>query len=251
MKAPAAAMDRALFERMAQVQEEHWWYRARREAIQEVVDALPAVPGGPALDFGCGSGANFEALARRGPVWGVDESLAAIDVAGRKGYERLICAPSPESPTMPPGPFALIGAFDVLEHIDDDAGAARELAKRLAPGGHLIVTVPCHPSLWSLHDECLGHRRRYTAASLHSLLEGSGFAQISSCHLFSMLMPLAWAQRLLMRARPAAAYDPVAIPAVNEMLYALARVDKAMRVGRLLPFGLSLLAVARTRESAR
>ena len=67
-------------------------------------------------------------------------------------------------------------AFDVLEHIDDDAAAAKEVFELLRPGGVFLVAVPCDPRLWSAHDEAVGHVRRYTRPELLSLLTGAGFA---------------------------------------------------------------------------
>jgi hypothetical protein len=62
-------------------------------------------------------------------------------------------------------------ALDVIEHIDDDRQAMRELSRLSAPGGRLIVSVPALPELYSEFDEVQGHRRRYTAESLRSCLE--------------------------------------------------------------------------------
>jgi len=57
-------------------------------------------------------------------------------------------------------------ALDVLEHVDDDLGSFRALAQLLRPGGHLFVTVPAYPSLWSRHDDLHHHKRRYDKARL-------------------------------------------------------------------------------------
>ena len=67
-------------------------------------------------------------------------------------------------------PFApesldLVVAFDVLEHIDDDAAAAKRIFELLRPGGTFLVAVPCDLRLWSAHDEAVDHVRRYSAPS--------------------------------------------------------------------------------------
>ena len=70
----------------------------------------------------------------------------------------------------------LVVAFDVLEHIEDDDAAVREVLRALRPGGHYLVAVPCDPKLWSAHDEAVGHVRRYTRPTLTALLVRNGFA---------------------------------------------------------------------------
>jgi SAM-dependent methyltransferase len=60
---------------------------------------------------------------------------------------------------------------DVLEHIEDDHGAAELVRSLLRPGGTAIVSVPALMSLYGVHDEALGHFRRYTPVSLRRVLE--------------------------------------------------------------------------------
>ena len=71
-----------------------------------------------------------------------------------------------EALPFPDASFDRLLAADVLEHVDDDARALRELRRVAAPGAVLVITVPAHPRLWSAHDEALHHRRRYRRAEL-------------------------------------------------------------------------------------
>ena len=71
--------------------------------------------------------------------------------------------------------FDLVCAFEVLEHIEDDAGALREWRDRIRPGGWLALSVPAWQSLWGGHDERAGHFRRYERASMSSLVEVAGY----------------------------------------------------------------------------
>jgi SAM-dependent methyltransferase len=57
--------------------------------------------------------------------------------------------------------FDLIGAFDVVEHVDDDDEALSELSRVAAPGATLLLSAPLHASRWSAFDELVGHGRRY------------------------------------------------------------------------------------------
>lgn len=70
--------------------------------------------------------------------------------------------------------FDLVCAMDIIEHVEDDVGAVRELTRVLAPGGTLLISVPLHPAHWTAFDEFVGHCRRYEPATLTSLLAQFG-----------------------------------------------------------------------------
>lgn len=76
--------------------------------------------------------------------------------------------------------FDLVCAFDIVEHVDDEAGTFRELDRVCAPGGALLLSVPLHPSQWTAFDDFVGHRRRYEPARLVQLLADRGFGIESS-----------------------------------------------------------------------
>lgn len=71
--------------------------------------------------------------------------------------------------------FDFVCAFDIVEHVDDDRAALAELARVAAPGAALLLSVPLHPQRWNAFDDFVGHRRRYTAEGLQSLLAEFGF----------------------------------------------------------------------------
>jgi SAM-dependent methyltransferase len=100
--------------------------------------------------------------------------------------------------------FDLIAALDVLEHVDDDLGSFRALGQRLRPGGHLFVTVPAYPSLWSRHDDLHHHKRRYDKARLLQAFGGAGLAPRFLSFFNTLLFPLV-RPRLVDRAPTAAA----------------------------------------------
>ncbi len=96
----------------------------------------------------------------------------------------------------------LVLALDVAEHVDDDAGFARDLAAHLAPGGALLFSVPTWPALFTSHDVALGHHRRYTPEGARRLVEGAGLAVERSGGLFLSLVAPRAAQAALERVRP-------------------------------------------------
>jgi len=71
--------------------------------------------------------------------------------------------------------FDTVICLNVIEHVEDDRGALSNIRSALAPGGRAIVLVPHGGSLFGTLDEVLGHKRRYTEASLRRLAEDAGF----------------------------------------------------------------------------
>ena len=102
----------------------------------------------------------------------------------------------------------MIGAFDVLEHIEEDTTVLAEVAKAVRPGGGFMATVPQHPALWSLQDEHAHHVRRYTARGLRRKVEAAGFEVVRMTSFVSLLLPMLVAARLRPRGRePDAGFD--------------------------------------------
>ena len=143
-----------------------------------------AVPGGQALDAGAGAGSLALKLAGAGfRVTAVDGSEA---FAARLG-ERLAAAPGGPHRALrgdmsalpvPDAAFDLVTCAEVLEHLEDDAAAARELHRAARPGGLLLVTVPAGPHRMDWTDRWAGHHRRYDVAGLERLLGDAGFVDL-------------------------------------------------------------------------
>ena len=85
--------------------------------------------------------------------------------------------------------FDAIGAFDVLEHIEEDESVLTQLHKALKPTGVLLLTIPQHPWLWSANDDYACHVRRYTARELHKKVFDAGFRIERSTSFVSLLLP--------------------------------------------------------------
>ena len=71
--------------------------------------------------------------------------------------------------------FDLVCALDILEHVADDEGALRELARVAATGATVLLSVPLHPHAWTAFDEFVGHCRRYEPDRIMALLAQHGF----------------------------------------------------------------------------
>ncbi|GIH47976.1 Methyltransferase domain-containing protein [Microbispora rosea] len=157
--------------RTVELEDRHWWYRERRAMLARELRRLG--PPGTALDIGAAGGGNTRVLVEHGwDALAADYSETAVELALRRGL-RAIHADACDLP-LPGESFDLVLAFDVLEHIEDDRTAARELVRVLRPGGRALITVPCDMALWSAHDVASFHFRRYAREELSALLRGAG-----------------------------------------------------------------------------
>src|SRR6185369_16546363 len=109
-------------------------------------------------------------------------------------------SPLPELKGVKKRHYDLIGAFDVIEHIDDDRAAVASIASRLKPGGKFVMTVPAHQWMWSAHDAVNHHKRRYSRSSLRRLIEGSPLKLDRVGYFNSLLFPVAVAERMASKA---------------------------------------------------
>ena len=242
-------MERIVYDQMAELDQRHWWYRARREVLAALIRrSAPLPPSARLLEIGCGTGHNLEMLGGFGEI----DALELDDEARRRAEKRLgravMSAPLPELSEVPDAHYDLIGAFDVIEHIDDDRAALASIARKLKPGGTFVMTVPAHRWMWSAHDVVNHHKRRYSKRQLKTLVEGSPLRLEKLGYLNSLLFPIAVAERLSSKLRGRDSADVTLPPA--PLNAALERVFAAERhlVGRLpLPPGLSLFAVASAR----
>jgi SAM-dependent methyltransferase len=150
----------------------------RWSVVESLLDGLAGVES--VLEVGAGVGAFGARLASRYDYVGLEpdpvscararERLAAL------GRGRMVCADS--SALEPGAAFDLVCAFEVLEHLEDDAGALQEWRGRIAPGGRVLLSVPADHRRWGRHDVMVGHLRRYDREHMAALLARTGFTDI-------------------------------------------------------------------------
>lgn len=242
-------MDRDYELQTHRAEDRHWWYRGRRDVIERVIADLKLPARARILDAGCGSGRNMIELARHGTVSGVELSGPSVDVARARGAGEVIAGSVLDMP-FDSDSFDLSVCLDVIEHLEDDVGALRELRRVLAPGGSLLVTVPAYQWLWSGHDEVNHHHRRYTRRSLQRVAEQAGWEQVRTTYFNSLLLPLAILLRVLerfSRKTTESSLDLWVPPQPLNWLLERPLALEAALIGRggRIPAGLSLLAVFR------
>jgi SAM-dependent methyltransferase len=242
-------MERVVYRQMAELDERHWWYTARREVLAALIRRLARPPAGAQiLEIGCGTGHNFAMLGEFGDVDALELDEEMRGFAEKRLGRTVMSTPLPELLGVDDAHYDLIGAFDVIEHIDDDRAAVASIATKLKPGGKFVMTVPAHQWMWSAHDVVNHHKRRYSKRALKSLIEGSPLKLEKIGYFNSLLFPAALAERLSSKLRgkdnAELTLPPAPLNAALEFTFALER----HLIGRLpLPSGLSLFAVASAR----
>ncbi len=245
-------------------EDRHFWFRGRNRVIAAAVRRAVRdfAPGYRALEVGCGTGYVLRMLeqeCRGAAVMGSELSDVGVEFARKRVCCPVVRADVYQLPFT--DPFHLIGMFDVLEHLEDDAGALRGLRAATAAGGRLVLTVPAYMTLWSHTDDIGGHYRRYTPRSLRRVLTESGWAVERVTPFMLPLAPVMWAGRKLAAAanrlrtkqrtaRELAVDELRPLPGFNGLMRALLALEAPL-VGRVpLPFGTSLIAVARNPAAA-
>ena len=237
-------MDVSYIATHAREDQRHWWFVGRRAVILSLARELFGRGGLRLSEIGCGTGSLLEALSEFGEVTGVEGSPDFLRVARRYGRP-VLSGTLPDAIPLPPGSLDGVLLLDVLEHIDDDQTALRAVWRLLAPGGLLLCTVPAYQALWSSHDVVLGHRRRYTRATLRRALDGAEFRVTRLTYFNTLLAPPVAVVRLFGRRRRALRHDLVSPPRwLNTLLARFFALEAPLLRRVNFPFGISVLATA-------
>jgi len=244
-------MDQRILVRLAERVWAHPWWRSRAILARWALRRERLLPPASVLDAGCGWGSTLLALEADGyRMTGSDISRQMLDRLDAPHRRLAVCdltQPAPHGET-----FDAVLSGDVIEHIDDDAAAVRQMYGFLRPGGLLLLSVPSLPELYGEFDVIQGHRRRYTAEVLKNVLETAGFTDIKLLWWGQLIYYLVRHQRAHGKSVPGESADQTYLRYLELPRYPLRwLVDLTFladgwltRFG-LCRFGTSLLAVAR------
>ena len=242
-------MDIAAYVAESAVERDHWWFVGRRWLFSKEIKHLKLDTRAAVLDVGTGTGANLRMLRDKGftNITGVDTSDEAIRFCAQKGFGCVRKGDIAALP-FPAHTFDLVLATDVIEHVDDDAAAVRELARMLKPDGRLLLTAPAFPALWGLQDRVSHHRRRYRMRSLCTMIQEEGLAVVRNYHFNFLLFAPIFAARQLLKFTGAEkrlrSELQINSPALNAILTPLFILDARTAPWLRPPFGVSILLVA-------
>jgi SAM-dependent methyltransferase len=246
-------MDR-LLEATARAEHEHFWFRGFRRFVAPLVaEAVRNRQDAVILDCGCGTGHNLAMLRKHGRAAGIDLTWTGLAFAHARG-ERAVAQASATRLPFGDGRFDLVASFDVIYALDDgdEAAALREMHRVLRPGGHLVINVAAMDLLKGNHSVLSGEVRRYSRTSLGERLTTSGFEVQRMSYTNATILPVVAAVRLLQRlSGHQESQQEISIPAapINAALSGVLAVEAAALRVMNMPFGSSLLALARKHEA--
>lgn len=244
------------FEQLASLEAGNFWFQSRNTLILSLLKKhVPTLKS--FLEIGCGTGFVLSGIASSFPsaalagaeIYSDGLEYAAQRVPGAQFMQM-------DARNIPfESHFDALGAFDVLEHIQEDSIVLAQIFRTLKPGGTLILTVPQHPNLWSRQDEMACHICRYTADKLKQKVSGAGFDIVDAGSFVSLLLPLMWLSRRFGNTSKADCNDPMTELRIgtiaNLILRAIMRMELFfIRMGIRFPAGGSLFLVARKHTPA-
>ncbi|MEN3371119.1 MAG: hypothetical protein V7609_3262 [Verrucomicrobiota bacterium] len=189
-------------------------------------------------------------LSAFGEVQGADADAEAVHFCRMRGLENVSLLPGETIP-FADNSFDLVTMFDVLEHIEDDSGALREIFRVLKRDGMLILTVPAYRFLWGAQDEISHHKRRYRASEIKQRLHEAGFVLLKLSYFNTLLFPFIAAIRLgraFKRREPEELKSDFTLTnegAANDLLARILAWERHLVARWNLPFGVSIVGLAR------
>ncbi len=239
-------MDRGTYDRMRELQRDHWWFVGRRRIIEALLEGLALPAHAKILEVGCGPGGNLSMLGRFGEVMGLEPDEPSRAYATESTGVSIAGGSLPDGLPFAPASFDLVCAFDVIEHVDADAASVAALGALLKPGGYIAATVPANAWMWSRHDELHHHKRRYRLGAFRRLFEGAGLRVRKASYFNAVLFPPIAAVRAAKLLIGSDSSDDDAMPskAVNDLLAGVFGAERHWLKRAALPFGVSIVLVA-------
>lgn len=251
MKDDEQCYDPSWFSALADLEAGSFWFRGRNALLLWVLRKYGAGIRS-FLEIGCGTGFVLQGVAQAFPETRIAAGDGRVEgltfAAQRVPKAELLQLDARAIPFV--DEFEALGAFDVIEHIEEDEAALEQMSQALAPGGLLILTVPQHTWLWSAVDEEAYHVRRYSFRDLRAKVKAQGLQPVYSTSFVSLLLPAMWLSRLLKRGERVQKEDIAPElelnPLLNKIFGWVMGVERALiRLGVRFPAGGSRLLVAR------
>lgn len=240
-------MDRDTYATEAEVEATHWWFTERRRLFSRLIARFGLSTEARILDIGTSTGTNLRMLRDLGYTHaeGLDASEEAVRWCAEKGYGKVtqgdVCAlPYPD------GSFDLVLATDIIEHVDDDSAALREIRRVLKSDGRVIITVPAFQSLWGVQDEIGQHKRRYRGRQVQQRAKAAGLAIFRKFYFnYVLFLPILLVRKVIRASRAHVRNEnEMNSPIINRILQAIFRFDVWTAPLLHPPFGVSYLVVA-------
>jgi SAM-dependent methyltransferase len=235
---------------MYDLEKSYWWFLGKQFLVRSSLKALTLddFKNTKILDIGCGTGIILKILEEFGTAYGIDLSSKAIRFLRQRELNFVACADAGQPLPFRNDVFSIITCLDVLEHLDSDQALLEETFRVCKPGGYIIITVPAFDILWSIHDEALHHKRRYTLKQILANVRRLNCRIIKASYFNTILfLPILIARKLksLFPHKKELESDFfLPMPGwINSLLKSLFIFEISFVQSVNLPFGVSLLLI--------
>ncbi|GAB1856357.1 class I SAM-dependent methyltransferase [Flavobacteriaceae bacterium MHTCC 0001] len=180
-------MDRQYYNAYFKLERNHWWFKVREKIIFERIKRLLDKPKDlKVLNIGAATGKTSQMLSYFGEVTSIEYDQTCCDFVQEKLAIPIVNASITDLP-LQSSSYDLVCAFDVIEHVEDDALAIREMKRVCKNGGVICVTVPAYMTLWSNHDDVNKHFRRYILGDIIRLFKSCNLNNVYSSYFNTIL----------------------------------------------------------------
>lgn len=241
------------YRRLAKIEKFHWWYQSIHSLVLGLVKNILQSTvsyketASNILDAGCGTGGLTSKLTKLGKVTGMDISPLALSLVAKSSVSYVNGSVN-ELPFRPNN-FDIVTSISVLYHKQvNDRAALKETYRTMRKNGWLIIVLPAFECLFSKHDEAVHTSKRYTLKQTRELTEKAGFEYIAGRYIFSFLFPIFIIKRMMEKLNIVGrtASDLEEMPKlVNSILIYMCKIEWAITRYIKLPFGSSLMVIAR------
>jgi SAM-dependent methyltransferase len=241
------------FSKLFDVESRHFWFKARVKIILWALSRF-CPDFNSFLEVGCGTGFVLKNINQAFP----NRKLTGVEIysSGLKYASSRVPAANFAQMNILQSPyieeFDVVGAFNVVEHIEDDKKALNNNFRALKMGGIALISVPQHQWLWSSVDEAACHKRRYSSRGLQKKLSDSGFDIMLNTSFVSLLLQLMLVSRL--RDRQIKNNNSNSEFEISQFLnhlcgYVMTFGYWLIKIGYRLPAGGSRLIIGRKRQT--
>lgn len=240
------------YERYYKLEDNYWWFIGMRDillrSLKNIFKNYKDEKNIRILDIGCGTGMVIRDLERFGNVIGLDNETRALEFCKKRGIDKLILGDGNHLP-FKENVFDLITAFNIIEHVDNDTGLIKGINRVAKNNSWVAISTAAFNFLWSQHDIVNKHKRRYTKGKLKDIIR-KHLAVKKITYLNCILFPFIWLGIILTNLlkvklhNPSSGFYPVP-KFINKILIFILRLESVLLQKFNLPFGVSLLCIAK------
>ncbi len=241
-------MDLRVYELNSKIERHHWWYVVRQRLFEQRIRKAGLGTDAAILDIGSATGGTLQHLRESGftNLTGIETSDVAVQISNEFGLNMIRVGDACSLPFLSDS-FDYVLACDVIEHVDHDVAALKEVHRVLKTGHHAMITVPAFPTMWSWQDKTYRHKRRYTRHLLRSVISEANLEIIRLYYFNYLLFLPVWFARRVPKSGIVTIERKLTSrsPAINALLKGIFMLDVKTAPWLRPPFGVSLAAEVR------